>query len=120
MRATTLPRYYRRLYRDRVAVVKRTISVDPDIWASVEQLARSERVGVSTVINRLLRHELLIQRGLAAVDAWEQEHGALTEAEIAEADRILDALGVGAAPPRRTRKTAKTTPRKVAPSRRSR
>lgn len=120
MKAAALPRYYRRLYRDRVAVVKRTISVEPDIWASVEQLARSESVGVSTVINRLLRHELLIQRGLAAVDAWEQEHGALTEAEIAEADRILDELGVGASPPRHTRKTAKTTPRKVAPSRRGR
>lgn len=120
MRATALPRYYRRLYRDGVGVVKRTISVDPDIWASVEQLAHSERVGVSTVINRLLGHELLIHRGLAAVDAWEQEHGALTEAELAEADRILDELGVGAAPRRRIRKTAKTAPRKATPARRGR
>ncbi len=120
MKAAALPRYYRRLYRDGVGVVKRTISVDPDIWASVEQLARSERVGVSTVINRLLRHELLIQRGLAAVGAWEQEHRALTEAELAEADRILDKLGVGASPPRRTRKATKTATRKVTSSRRAR
>ena len=119
MNETSLRWYYRRLYRGRVGVVKRTISVDPDVWASVEQLAHSERVGVSTVINRLLRHELLIQRGLAAVQAWESEHGELTEAEISEADRILDELGVGR--PTRTRAARKAAPtRAVSASRRRR
>lgn len=95
-------------------MVKRTISVDPDVWASVEQLAHSERVGVSTVINRLLRHELLIQRGLAAVQAWESEHGELTDAEVSEADRILDELGVGR--PTRTRAARKAAPKPRAAS----
>jgi hypothetical protein len=96
MSDATLLRYYRRLYRRPVTVVKRTVSIEPDVWASVEQLARSQELGVSTVINRLLRRELVIERGLTAVQAWENEHGALTEAELAEADRILDGLGVGA------------------------
>ncbi len=96
MSDATLLRYYRWLYRRPVAVVKRTVSIEPDVWASVEQLARSQDLGVSTVINRLLRRERVIERGLAAVQEWESEHGALTDAELAEADRMLDNLGVGA------------------------
>lgn len=32
--------------------------------------------------------------GLAAVAAWEAEHGAFTAAEVAEADAVLDSIGV--------------------------
>jgi hypothetical protein len=50
---------------------------------------------VSTVVNRALRYELRIQRGLAAVNEWETEHGAFVEEELIEADGILDRAGIG-------------------------
>ena len=78
-----------------MAVVKRAVSFDPEVWADLERIAESERIGVSTVINRALRHELRLQRGLAAVSEWEVEHGTFSDEELAEADQILDRVGVG-------------------------
>jgi predicted transcriptional regulator len=78
-----------------MAVVKRAVSFDPEVWADLERIAAAERVGVSTVINRVLRHELRLLRGLAAVAAWEAEHGAFTDEELTEADRVLDEAGIG-------------------------
>jgi predicted transcriptional regulator len=79
-----------------MTVVKRAVSFDPEVWADLEHIAEVEHIGVSTVVNRALRHELRLQRGLAAVGEWETEHGAFTAAELAEADRLLDRAGVGA------------------------
>ncbi|HVB26490.1 MAG TPA: hypothetical protein VNE21_01110 [Mycobacteriales bacterium] len=78
-----------------MTVVKRAVSFDPQVWADLERIAAAERIGVSTVINRALRHELRLQQGLAAVAAWEAAHGALSTEELVEADRLLDAAGVG-------------------------
>jgi predicted transcriptional regulator len=83
-----------------MAVMKRTVSFDPEVWADVAQLAADERVGVSTVVNRALRHQLRIQKGLAAVAEWEAEHEAITPEELAEADRILDKAGISDTRPR--------------------
>lgn len=77
-----------------MAVVKRAVSFDPEVWADLEHIAEVEHIGVSTVINRALRHELRLHKGLAAVAEWEREFGALTDAELADADRILDSAGV--------------------------
>jgi predicted transcriptional regulator len=77
-----------------MAVTKRTVSFDPEVWADVAQIAANERIGVSTVVNRALRHELRIRKGLAGVAEWEAEHEAITPEELAEADRILDEAGV--------------------------
>ena len=79
-----------------MAVVKRTVSVDPQVWAAVEAMAGTERVGVSTVINRLLAHEVRLLAGIAAIAEYEKDAGAFTAAETEAADRALDALGVGA------------------------
>jgi predicted transcriptional regulator len=78
-----------------MTVVKRAVSFDPEVWADLERIAAAERIGVSTVVNRALRYELRIQRGLVAVNEWENEHGAFVEEEMIEADRILDRAGIG-------------------------
>ena len=39
-----------------------------------------------------------IEAGLAAVAEWEAEHGPLSAEELAAADAVLDAAGVGVAP----------------------
>lgn len=78
-----------------MTVVKRAVSFDPEVWADLERIAEEQHIGVSTVVNRALRHELRIQRGLAAVNEFEAQHGAFTEEELAEADRRLDNARVG-------------------------
>jgi hypothetical protein len=35
---------------------------------------------------------LILERGLEAVRAWERQHGALTKAELADADKVLDRI----------------------------
>jgi predicted transcriptional regulator len=77
-------------------VVKRAVSFDPDVWADLQRIAAQERIGVSTVVDRALRHELRLHHGLTAVASWEAEHGAFTAQELADADGILDEAGVGA------------------------
>lgn len=79
-----------------MAVVKKAVSFDPEVWADLQRIAVSERIGVSTLINRALRHELRIQSGLAAVAEWEREHGPFSEQELVDADQLLDQAGVGA------------------------
>lgn len=75
-----------------MAVVKRSVSLDRDLLAEV-----TERVGagaVSATVNRALADLLRRERGLAAVAEWEGEHGPLSDLDLAEADRILDAAGL--------------------------
>ncbi|MEO6715269.1 MAG: hypothetical protein ABIM89_17860 [Mycobacteriales bacterium] len=75
-----------------MTVVKRSVSFDAELW---DEIAREVGSGpVSPLINEALALNLRRQRGLAAVAAYEAEHGALTDAELAEADRVLDAAGV--------------------------
>lgn len=83
---------YHRSYRGGVSVVKRSVSFDADLWDALVQEAGAGPV--SPLVNDALAHYLRRQRGLAAVAAYEAEHGAFTADELAEADRALDAAGV--------------------------
>jgi hypothetical protein len=74
-----------------VGVVKRSVSFDAAVWESLSAAAGSGPV--SPIVNDALAHYLRRQRGLAAVVEYEAEFGALTDAELAEADRVLDAAG---------------------------
>ena len=71
------------------------MSFDPEVWADVQRIALTERVAVSSVVNRAPRRELRVSRGLAAVAEWEGQHGAFTKLELAEVDGVLDQAGVG-------------------------
>lgn len=83
---------YHRSYRDRMSVVKRSVSFDAELW---DELVREVGSGpVSPLVNDALAHYLRRQRGLAAVADYQTEHGEFTEEELAEADRLLDAAGV--------------------------
>ena len=73
-----------------MVVEKRTLSFDPEVWAYVDHKARVENTTPSAVVNEALRHRSLIERGLAAMDEWEAEHGPITDDELAEADRLLE------------------------------
>ena len=78
-----------------MAVVKRSVSFRPEIWAEVARITGAEGGQVSALVNEALAHHLRRKRGLEAAAEWEAEHGPLTAEEIAEADRLLDEAGVG-------------------------
>jgi hypothetical protein len=59
-----------------MGVVKRSVSIDADLW---DELVREAGGGpVSPLINDALAHYLRRQRGLAALAAYEADHGAFT------------------------------------------
>jgi len=75
-----------------MTVVKRSVSFDPEVWDEIEREVGSGPV--SPLVNDALALYLRRQRGLAAVAAYEAEHGGFTDAELAKADLVLDAAGV--------------------------
>jgi hypothetical protein len=58
------------------------ITVDPDVHAKVLRAAREQKQSVSAWMTEAARRQLLVRDGLAAVAAWEREHGELTEDEM--------------------------------------
>jgi hypothetical protein len=69
--------------------VKLAISVDSDVHAELMHAAEAEGLSISAWMTRAARRALRIRAGLAAVAAWEAEHGALTKDELESARRRL-------------------------------
>jgi hypothetical protein len=87
-------------------VRKLSVALDESIAASASDAAKNAGVSLSAWLARAAAHELALERGRRAVVAWERQNGALTEAELGEADALLDRL-LAATPPKRraSRKT---------------
>ncbi|MFT3855197.1 MAG: hypothetical protein QM733_21050 [Ilumatobacteraceae bacterium] len=77
------------------SVVKRSISLPAEVFAAVEQQAAAEGQTVSAALADAANLWLTTRVGLKALRAWERQHGALTADELADADRALDAAGLG-------------------------
>ena len=75
-----------------MTVHKRSVSLDEDVAEAIERAARQEGVAFSTWLNEAVRRELLRRDGLAAIEEWEAEAGALTGEEIAAGEALLDRL----------------------------
>jgi HicB family len=61
---------------------KIAITVDPDVHARIVAAAADEGVSVSAWMTAAARRALIVRDGLAAVAAWEAEHGAFTREEL--------------------------------------
>jgi hypothetical protein len=72
-----------------MAVKKKTLSFDEDLWAAVERRAREAETTPSAYVNELVARSERLYRGLQAVSDWEAEHGALTADQLDWADRAL-------------------------------
>ena len=80
---------------------KVTITIDESVLATLRSLAEQAGLPLSTYVTRAAEHHARIQDGLAAVQEWEQEHGAFTDDEFAAADAaIADATGAARVPRR--------------------
>ena len=77
------------------SVVKRSVSLPSELFEALELQASAEGRTVSAALTDAADLWLSTRRGLKSVRTWERQHGALTAAELAEADRILDSAGVG-------------------------
>jgi hypothetical protein len=70
---------------------KLAITVERDVHDRVLAAAAAEGTSVSAWFTEAARRALTVREGLAAVEAWEAEHGALTPAELAAARQRIDA-----------------------------
>lgn len=70
---------------------KLAITVDPEIHEDILAAAAREGVSVSAWMTLAAREALQRRAGLAAVSAWEKEHGRLTAEEMDEARRRVRA-----------------------------
>src|SRR5512142_3504270 len=78
-----------------MAVRKLSVSLDEDAAAAAETAAYAEGLSLSAWLSRAALRETMLERGLRAVTDYEAEHGGFSPEELAEADAILDGLGVG-------------------------
>jgi hypothetical protein len=97
---------YRLCYLGEVAQrEKRSISLSPELAAAIEEAARAEGTSFSAWLASTAAHRLRLEAGRRGIAEWEQEHGALTETELAEGLARARAL-LGRPVPRRSRKSA--------------
>ncbi len=73
-------------------VRKVSVALDEAVAASATEAASTAGVSLSAWLSRAAEHELALERGRRAVAAWEREHGELTDAELRDADALLDRL----------------------------
>ena len=75
-------------YRSCMAVrKKRSISLPPDLDAEIAAAAEHAGMTYSSWLAATARKEFTIRAGLAAVAQFEDEHGAFTPGELADADQ---------------------------------
>ncbi|MCY7297906.1 MAG: hypothetical protein LH616_01680 [Ilumatobacteraceae bacterium] len=77
------------------SVIKRSLSLPSDIFEALQLQANEEGKTVSAALTDAADLWLSIRRGLKSVRARERHHGALSAVELADADRLLDAVGIG-------------------------
>ncbi len=72
---------------------KLAITVDADVHEQVVAAATAEGVSVSAWMTNAARRALLVRDGLLAVAEWEDDHGALSDAELRAArSRVAEQL----------------------------
>jgi hypothetical protein len=75
-----------------MAVKKLSVALDESVARGAAEAATRHGVSLSAWLNAAAERALLVEEGLAAVKAWEAEHGELTTDELAWAGRVLDGL----------------------------
>lgn len=73
-----------------MTVKKLSVALDAKVARAAARSAARRGQTVSAWLNQAAANALAIEAGLAAVAAWEAEHGPLTDAELGAADRVLD------------------------------
>jgi hypothetical protein len=72
-----------------MSVRKISVALEESTAQAAAKAAALRGVSLSSWLNQAAERALRVEEGLRAVQAWEAEHGALTSAELAAADRFL-------------------------------
>lgn len=78
-----------------MAVKKISVALEEDVAEAATSAAEAHGQSLSSWLNQAARMQLRIERGLAAVREWEDEHGSLTEDERNTARAALDDVLAG-------------------------
>lgn len=73
-----------------MGVEKMSVSFDLELGAEIRASAAAAGETVSSWLTMAARDRLRLEALGEAVASWEEEHGHLTEAEVAEAERTLE------------------------------
>ena len=73
-----------------MAVRKLSVALDESGAERAAAAAGRHGLSLSAWLNAAAGRSLVVEEGLAAVLAWEDEHGDLNDEELAWADKILD------------------------------
>ena len=74
-----------------MTVKKLSVALEEAVAEAAASAAERHGVSLSAWLNAAAVRALVLEEGLAAVRAWEAEHGELTAQELAWADGVLDA-----------------------------
>lgn len=66
------------------------MALDESVAQGAGSAAERHGVSFSAWLNAAAERALVVEEGLAAVRAWESDHGELTGEELAWADAVLD------------------------------
>lgn len=73
-------------------VTKRSVGLNDDVLAAVEQAAGEDGVSVSSWLNEAAEQKLKLRAMAEAVSAFEKDNGEITELELARARRRFGSL----------------------------
>ena len=73
-----------------MGVEKMSVSFDLELGEAIRSSAAGEGRSVSAWLAEAARDRLRLEALGGAVAAWEEQFGPLTDAEVADADRLLD------------------------------
>jgi hypothetical protein len=73
-----------------MGVEKMSVSFDLELGEAIRGAARKSEQSVSGWLGEAARDRLRLEALGEAITSWEQKFGTLTEAEVADAERLLD------------------------------
>jgi len=90
---------------------KLSISLEEPVLLAARKAAKRRGMSLSAWLNeaavKALETEIRLEDGLAAVAEWEAESGPISAEELAAADAVLDAAGIGRKPAERGREQSR-------------
>jgi len=75
-----------------VTVRKLSVALDPSVADAAAEAAEREGISLSAWLSRAAERALVVERGLEGVRAWERDNGSLTDAELSDADKVLNRI----------------------------
>jgi hypothetical protein len=69
-----------------------SVALDPSVADAAARAAAREGLSLSAWLSRAAERALMVERGLEAVRAWERDNGSLTDAELSDADKVLNRI----------------------------